>query len=120
MDPYNHQEHNIYNTQDVETQNIHGEMNIWRESDGEVEYHPAKKNALVNIKAKRKNQELPTKWTKLYREQPSCETTERWNWKLMQLNERRKVNSKDEQKRAKQKTTWKEEDLEGGDHTYVK
>ena len=38
----------------------------------------------------------------------------------MQLNERRKVNSKDEQKRAKQKTTWKEEDLEGGDHTYVK
>lgn len=22
MDPYNHQEHNIYNTQDMETQNI--------------------------------------------------------------------------------------------------
>lgn len=22
MDPYNHQEHNIYNTQDTETQNI--------------------------------------------------------------------------------------------------
>ena len=53
MDPYNHQEHNIYNIQDMETQNIHGEMNIWRESDGELKSYPAKKNAIVNIKAKK-------------------------------------------------------------------
>lgn len=119
MDPYNHQEHNIYNTQDMETQNIHGEMNIWRESDGEVEYHPAKKNALVNIKAKRKNQELPTKWTKLYREHHHVKPLRGGienSCSLMNVE----VNSKDEQKRAKQKTTWKEEDLEGGDRTYVK
>lgn len=112
MDPYNHQEHNIYNIQDMETQNIHGEMNIWRESDGELKSYPAKKNAIVNIKAKRKSQELPTK---LYRENSHVTPLRGGIEKLMQLSEcLKEVNSKDEHKKAKQKKIWKEEKLEWG------
>ena len=61
-------------------------MNIWRESDGELESYPAKKNAIVNIKAK-KNHELPTKWTKLYREHHHAIPLRGGIEKLMQLNE---------------------------------
>lgn len=68
----------------------------------------------MNIKAKRKNQELATK---LYRENHHVTPLRGGTENLMQLNEcLKEVNSKDEHKKAKQKKMWKEDQLEGGDH----